>query len=381
MKNFDTNGKRGRWRARQWAALAGLCLAGTLFGNAEAFAEGAGPQIKPATDKSVVTEVALVKSWRFQGKEYSLVKFPSPPCDMIFCILKKSEDGPEIILRHVAPYDEPLYEPSVDVVACDDFWALVRVDYAPGAYDVGKWYQFSELDLDELKERERKAEAWNPDRFCRYEENRLDFDLNSKLGLPVRGAGLPPRGGFIYQTWEFSSQNGSLIASPVGQKITQLKDVDFYRYDPDKKTWTPHNRDETEKAELSAVHSKSPNRENEDGVRNFRKWLEIVDRTEKVSRTEIDEVKRAFAGVDKAGSAPVGARILVFDGETPTTTDVLLLLSRQCNYTKCPNVCVEDEEYFYAWREGDFRHGTLVDRKNLSVRTWSFRDGTCVLYW
>ena len=134
-------------------------------------------------------------------------------------------------------------------------------------------------------------------------------------------------------------------------------------------------------SKLSAVHSKSLNRENEDDVRNFRKWLEVVDRTEKVSRTEIDEVKRAFAGVDKAGSAPVGARILVFDGETPTTTDVLLLLSRQCNYTKCPNVCVEDEEYFYAWREGDFRHGTLVDRKNLSVRTWSFRDGACVLYW
>ena len=331
-------------------------------------------------------DVELVKSWRFQGKEYSLVKSPVKTrfiYGIVFSVLKKSENGPEIILRHVAPYDEPLYEPSMDVVACDDFWALIRVNYVPAAYDVGKWYQFAELDLDELKEREGKAEAWNLDRFCRYEENRFDFnlDLNSKLELPVKGAGLPPRGGFIHQTWEFSSENGALIARPVGRRIRQLKDVDFYRYDSDKKTWTPQNRDESKKTELSAVHSKSPNREDEDDVRNFRKWLEVVDRTEKVSRTEIDEVKRAFAGVDKAGSAPVGARILVFDGETPTTTDVLLLLSRQCNYAKCPNVCVEDEEYFYAWREGDFCHGTLVDRKNLSVRTWSFRDGTCVLYW
>ncbi|MGN0884662.1 MAG: hypothetical protein ACI4P6_05630 [Candidatus Spyradosoma sp.] len=90
---------------------------------------------------------------------------------------------------------------------------------------------------------------------------------------------------------------------------------------------------------------------------------------------------RAARDAEKSVPAAGDARILVFDGETPPTTDVLLLLSRQCNYAECPNVCVEGGEYFYAWREGDFRHGTLVDRKNLSVRTWSFRDGTCVLYW
>ena len=315
-------------------------------------------------------DVELVKSWRFQGKEYSLMKSPVKTrfiYGMVFSVLKKSGSGPEIILCHVAPYDEPLYEPSMDVVACDDFWALIRVNYVPAAYDVGKWYQFAELDLDELKEREGKAEAWNLDRFCRYEENRFDFnlDLNSKLELPVKGAGLPPRGGFIHQTWEFSSENGALIARPVGRRIRQLKDVDFYRYDLDKKTWTPQNRDESEKTKPGVPKNGGAD----------------AEPPEKVSRTEIDEVKRAFAGVDKAGSAPVGARILVFDGETPTTTDVLLLLSRQCNYAKCPNVCVEDEEYFYAWREGDSRHGTLVDRKNLSVRTWSFRDGACVLAW
>ena len=336
-------------------------LSAVLLGSSDGIAQ-------PTEDYG--KDVELVKSWRFQGKEYSLVKSPVKTrfiYGMVFSVLKKSGSGPEIILRHVAPYDEPLYEPSMDVVACDDFWALIRVNYVPSAYDVGKWYQFAELDLDELKEREGKAEAWNLDRFCRYEENRFDFnlDLNSKLELPVKGAGLPPRGGFIHQTWEFSSENGALIARPAGQRIRQLKDVDFYRYDSDKKTWTPQNRDESEKTKPGVPKNGGAD----------------AEPPEKVSRTEIDEVKRAFAGVDKAGSAPVGARILVFDGETPTTTDVLLLLSRQCNYTKCPNVCVEDEEYFYAWREGDFRHGTLVDRKNLSVRTWSFRDGTCVLYW
>lgn len=74
-------------------------------------------------------------------------------------------------------------------------------------------------------------------------------------------------------------------------------------------------------------------------------------------------------------------RILKFEGENPTPTDILLLLSRQCNFYKCPNVCIEDEDYFYAWFEGDFHHGTLVDKKNLVVRTWNFKNGACVFSW
>ncbi len=132
---------------------------------------------------------------------------------------------------------------------------------------------------------------------------------------------------------------------------------------------------------LSAVHTKFLNRENGNDVRNFKKWIDIVDRTEKVSLTEINEVKRAFSNIDRAGVAPDGARILAFDGETPTTTDILLLLSQQCNYRECPNVCVEDGAYFYAWREGDFRHGTLVDKQTLSVRSWNFSAGKSSLSW
>lgn len=116
-------------------------------------------------------------------------------------------------------------------------------------------------------------------------------------------------------------------------------------------------------------------------VRNFKKWIDVVDRTGKVSPTEIDEVKRAFSNIDKAGAAPDGARILIFDGEMPTTTDILLLLSQQCNYRESPNVCIEDDAYFYAWREGDFRHGTLVDKQTLSVRSWNFTAGKSSLSW
>ena len=421
MKNFDTNGKRGRWRARQWAALAGLCLAGTLFGNAEAFAEGAGPPptlpaagyplIIPAKNEPVVTEFSLLKSWDFQGGNYSLIKafrYSTDPtwkdgylrrdrecrdsARKAYYILKNYDSESKVVFQCSA-FDREI----VDVIPCDRTWFLILTNLDAQRNFMG------EFPMNRLEECEKKAEVWNPEvssssrtlhpsgydnvdfgttRYFSYGESRGGIytrHFSSDVDLPRFGR-LENRG-LYKQPWKFSWDGKSLIARPVGQRITQLKDVDFYRYDPDKKTWTPHNRDESEKTELSAVHSKSPNREDEDDVRNFRKRLEVVDRTEKVSRTEIDEVKRAFAGVDKAGSAPVGARILVFDGETPTTTDVLLLLSRQCNYTKCPNVCVEDEEYFYAWREGDFRHGTLVDRKNLSVRTWSFRDGTCVLYW
>ena len=76
---------------------------------------------------------------------------------------------------------------------------------------------------------------------------------------------------------------------------------------------------------------------------------------------------RAARDAEKSVPAAGDARILLFDGETPPTTDVLLLLSRQCNYAKCPNVCVEDEEYFYAWRERRFspRH-PCGQKKSLS---------------
>ena len=37
MKNLDTDRKRGRWLAWKWAALASLCLAGTLFALDEIF--------------------------------------------------------------------------------------------------------------------------------------------------------------------------------------------------------------------------------------------------------------------------------------------------------------------------------------------------------
>lgn len=246
--------------------------------NAEAFAAGY-PLIIPTKNEPVVTEFSLLKSWDFQGGNYSLIKafrYSTDPtwkdgylrrdrecrdsARKAYYILKNYDSESKVVFQCSA-FDREI----VDVIPCDRTWFLILTNLDAQRNFMG------EFPMNRLEECEKKAEVWNPEvssssrtlhpsgydnvdfgttRYFSYGESRGGIytrHFSSDVDLPRFGR-LENRG-LYKQPWKFSWDGKSLIARPVGQRITQLKDVDFYRYDPDKKTWTPHNRDESEKTE------------------------------------------------------------------------------------------------------------------------------------
>ncbi|MBR5622187.1 MAG: hypothetical protein IKW49_03270 [Opitutales bacterium] len=59
----------------------------------------------------------------------------------------------------------------------------------------------------------------------------------------------------------------------------------------------------------------------------------------------------------------------------PTCNDVLQSLAWCVSYYHVPNVCIEDENYFYAWYAGEPFQGNIIDKKHFRRRGWEIKDG------
>ncbi len=59
----------------------------------------------------------------------------------------------------------------------------------------------------------------------------------------------------------------------------------------------------------------------------------------------------------------------------PTCNDVLRSLAWCVNYHHVPNVCIEDEHYFYAWYAGEPFQGNIIDKKHFRRYGWEITDG------
>ena len=59
----------------------------------------------------------------------------------------------------------------------------------------------------------------------------------------------------------------------------------------------------------------------------------------------------------------------------PTCNDVLHSLAWCVSYHNVPNVCIEDEHYFYAWYAGEPFQGDIIDKKHFRSRGWEIKDG------
>ena len=59
----------------------------------------------------------------------------------------------------------------------------------------------------------------------------------------------------------------------------------------------------------------------------------------------------------------------------PTCNDVLQSLACCVSYYHVPNVCIEDENYFYAWYAGEPFQGNIIDKKHFRRRGWEIKDG------
>ena len=59
----------------------------------------------------------------------------------------------------------------------------------------------------------------------------------------------------------------------------------------------------------------------------------------------------------------------------PTCNDVLQSLAWCVSYHNVPNVCIEDEHYFYAWYAGEPFQGNIIDKKHFRRRGWEIKDG------
>ena len=59
----------------------------------------------------------------------------------------------------------------------------------------------------------------------------------------------------------------------------------------------------------------------------------------------------------------------------PTCNDVLHSLAWCVSYHNVPNVCIEDEHYFYAWYAGEPFQGNIIDKKHFRRRGWEIKDG------
>ena len=59
----------------------------------------------------------------------------------------------------------------------------------------------------------------------------------------------------------------------------------------------------------------------------------------------------------------------------PTCNDVLQSLAWCVSYYHVPNVCIEDEHYFYAWYAGEPFHGSIIDKKHFRRHGWEIIDG------
>ena len=59
----------------------------------------------------------------------------------------------------------------------------------------------------------------------------------------------------------------------------------------------------------------------------------------------------------------------------PTCNDVLKSLAWCVSYYHVPNVCIEDEHYFYAWYAGEPFHGSIIDKKHFRRHGWEIIDG------
>ena len=59
----------------------------------------------------------------------------------------------------------------------------------------------------------------------------------------------------------------------------------------------------------------------------------------------------------------------------PTCNDVLQSLAWCVSYHNVPNVCIEDENYFYAWYAGEPFQGDIIDKKHFRCYGWEIKDG------
>ena len=105
-----------------------------------------------------------------------------------------------------------------------------------------------------------------------------------------------------------------------------------------------------------------------------------INKAGKASEAEIGYVMSAFSRSCKSFKPASHTRILKFVGDSPTPADILILLSRQCNYYQLPNVCIEDERYFYAWREGHPSEGSIIDKATNAVTGWSIKNDELYIY-
>ena len=61
--------------------------------------------------------------------------------------------------------------------------------------------------------------------------------------------------------------------------------------------------------------------------------------------------------------------------QPPTCDDILQSLAWCVNYYHVPNVCIEDEYYFYAWYAGEPFQGEIIDKKHFRCHGWQIVDG------